>query len=245
MSLWTRGKDAWLKVKVWWSKNWALMRTGPEVRGGVVWGTLAAAAATVVIAGLVMRTGFGYLFDFTFAIVFAGLCIPLIMLGVMLALTILRKLPRVATGIVIGCCVIVMMMWGPVGIPMAIAVGLAEGVLGATIATFVAGGFGQAALRKKILVSLLLAGGIAGIVYFVWLFAHAGSMDRLITWKPPAELMPAKLTVGNPGMRGDYRVREIIYGVGNDIRRPEYGPSVDIKTRTVDASDVLQDFQGW
>src|ERR1700752_2684361 len=163
MSLWTKTKDGWLRGKVWWSKNWTLIGPGPEVRRGVVWGTLAAAAASVVIAGLCLKTGFGYAFDFGFAILFAALCIPLIMLGVMLLLTILRKLPRVVTGIVIGCCVIVMMLWGPpeLGVPLAIAVGLVEGVLGATIATFIARGLGQAALRKKILVSLLFFGGVA------------------------------------------------------------------------------------
>lgn len=245
MALWTRVKDLWLKVKVWWSKNWMLIRPGPEVRRGVVWGTIAAAAVCVVIAGLTMRTGFGYAFDFAFAIVFAALSIPLVMLGVMLLLTILRKLPRVATGIVIGCCVIVMMLWEFVGIPMAIAVGLVEGVLGGTIATFVAGGFGQAALRKKILVSLLFIGGVSGNVYLVWLFAHAGSTDKLIAWKPPTESMPAKLAVENPSANGPYRVQKLFYGVGNDIRRPEYGASVAIKTRTVDASDFFKDFKGW
>ena len=247
MSLWARGKDLWLKVKVWWSKNWMLIRPGPEVRRGVVWGTLAAAAASVVIGGLTMRTGFGYAFDFAFAIVFAALCIPLVMLGVMLVLTILRKLPRAATGIIIGCGVVVMMLWGPtdLAVPMAMMVGLVEGVLGATIATFVAGGLAQGALRKKILVSLLFVGGVSGNVYFVWLFAHAGSMDKLIAWKPPAESMPAKLAVENPGANGTYPVQRLFYGVGNDIRRPEYGASVAIKTRTVDASDFFKDFKGW
>lgn len=245
MSLWERGKDLWLRIKVWWSKNWMLVRPGPEVRRGVVWGTLAAAAVSVVIAGLTMRTGFGYAFDFGFAILFAALCIPLVMLGVMLVLTILRKLPRVATGMVIGCGVTVMMLWGPVGTPMAIVVGLVEGVLGATIATFLAGGFAQSALRKKILVSLLFAGGIAGNVYLVWLFAHAGSIDKLIAWKPPAESMPAKLAVEDPSANGPYRVQKLFYGVGNDVRRPEYGGSVAIKTRTVDGSDFFKDFKGW
>jgi dienelactone hydrolase len=247
MSSWTQTKDVWLKVKVWWSKNWMLIRPGPEVRRGVVWGTLAAAAATVVIAGLCMRTGFGYAFDFAFAVLFAALCIPLIMLGVMLLLTILRKLPRLATGTVMGCCVIVMMLWGPpvLGVPMAIVVGLVEGVLGATIATFVAGGFGESALRKKILVSLLFVGAVVGNVYFVWLFAHAGSMDKLIVWKPPAESMPAKLALENPSANGPYRLQKLFYGVGNDIRRPEYGSRVAIKTRTVDASDFFKDFKGW
>src|ERR1700747_435714 len=137
MSLWARGKDVWLKVKVWWSKNWMLIRPGPEVRRGGGWGTFAAAVGTVVIAGLVLKTGFGYAFDFAFAIVFAALCIPLTALGVVLALTILRELPRWTTGWIIGSGVVVMMLWGPtqLAVPTAIIVGLTEGVLGATIAT--------------------------------------------------------------------------------------------------------------
>lgn len=254
MSLWTRGesawllvKDVWLKVKVWQSKNWMLIRPGPESRPGAVWGTLAAAAATVVIGGLYLRTGFGYVFDFAFATLFAALCIPLTALAVMLLLTILRKLPRLASGLVVGACVVVMMLWGPpeLGVPMAIAIGLTEAVLGATMATFIAGGFGQAALRKKILVSLLFVGGVAGNVYFVWLFAHSGSMEKLITWKPPAESMPAKLAAENPGVNGPYHVQKLFYGVGNDIRRPEYAANVALRTRTVDASDFFKDFKGW
>jgi dienelactone hydrolase len=247
MSLWTRTKDVWLKIKAWWLKNWSLIGPGPEVRRGAVWGTLAAAAAIVVIGGLYIRTGFGYVFDFAFAIVFAALCIPLTALGVVLLLTILRKLPRWATGWIVGSCVVVMMPWGPpvLGIPVAIVAGLTEGVLGATIATFVAGGLWQAALRKKILVSLLFVAAVAGNVYFVWLFAHEGSMEKLIAWKPPAESMPAKLAVNDPSVNGPYHVQKIFYGVGNDIRRPEYGSSVAIKTRTVDASDFFKDFKGW
>src|SRR5215469_378365 len=246
-SAWFQVNDVWLKVRVWWSKNWMLIRPGPELRRGAVWGTLAAAAATVVIGGLYLQTGFGYLFDFAFATLFAALCIPLTALAVMLLLTILRKLPRLASGLVVGACMVVMMLWGPpeLGVPMAIAMGLSAGILGATIATFLAGGFRQTALRKKMLVSFLFVGGVAGNAYFVWLFAHAGSMDKLITWKPPAESMPAKLAAENPTANGPYHVQKLFYGVGNDIRRPEYAASVAIKTRTVDASDFFKDFKGW
>ncbi len=247
MDLRTRAKDVWLQITEWWKRNWVLIRPGPETRRGAVWGTLAAAAACVVIAGLVLKTGFGYAFDFAFAIVFAAISIPLTMLGVMLLLTITRKLPRVATGMVIGSCVVVMMLWGPpeLGILVAIEVGLAEGILGATIATFVEGGLAQAALRKKILVSLLFIAAVSANVYFVWFFAHAGSMEKITAWKPPTESMPAKLTLENPSDKGPYRVQKLFYGVGNDIRRPEYGTSVAIKTRTVDATDFFKDFKGW
>ena len=201
MSRWTRTKGVWLKVKDGWLKNWGLIRPGPEVRRGAVWGTLAAALATVIIAGLVLKTGFGYAFDFAFATLFAALCIPLTALGVVLLLTILRKLPRWTTGWIIGSGVVVMMLWGPtqLAVPTAIIVGLVEGVLGATIATFVAGGFAQAALGKKILVSLLLVASIAGNVYFVWLFAHAGSMDKLIAWKPRTSKDGSAGCAGNIG----------------------------------------------
>jgi dienelactone hydrolase len=246
-SAWFQVKAVWLKVKVWWSKNWMLIRPGPESRRGAVWGTLAAAAATVVIGGLYLQTGFGYVFDFAFATLFAALCIPLTALAVTLLLTILRKLPRLASGLVVGACMVVMMLWGPpeLGVPMAIAVGLTAGILGATIATFIAGGFGQAALRKKILVAFLFVGGVAGNVYFVWLFAHAGSMEKLISWKPPAESMPATLAAENPNASGPYHVQELFYGAGNDIRRPEYAASVALRTRTLDASDFFKDFKGW
>src|SRR2546429_7178101 len=83
MSLWTRAENVWLRIKEWWNRNWILIRPGPEAWRGGVWGALAAATACVVIAGLCLKTGFGYAFDFVFAIFFAALCIPLAMLGVM------------------------------------------------------------------------------------------------------------------------------------------------------------------
>src|SRR6266702_4285256 len=57
--LWSR------KAGDWCAAHWMAIRPGPEARRGAVWGTLAAAAACVIIAGLYLRTGFGYLWDFS------------------------------------------------------------------------------------------------------------------------------------------------------------------------------------
>lgn len=238
--MWREGRD-------WCARQWRQIRPGPETRRGAVWGTLAAAAACVAIAGLYLRSGFGYAFDFAFAIVFAAVLIPLTMLAVALLLTIARRLPRMATGAIVGSCAIVMLAWGPpqLGIPMAIAIGLAEGLLGATIATFAAGHFGAAALSKKIVTVSLFVLAVAFNIAIVWLFVHEGSMEKIVSWRPPAASMPAKLDLANPADNGPYRVDKLFYGVGNDIRRPEYGASVAIKTRTVDASDFFKDFTGW
>ncbi len=240
-------KSRWRRLRDWGARQWAAIRPGREARRGAVWGTLAAAAICVVIGGLYIQTGFGYLFDFAFCILFAALFIPVVALLVMLLLSIARKLPRSATGVIVGSCMIVMSLWGPpqLGIFMAILVGLAAGVLGATIATFFWGNFGQAALSKQIIVSLLFLLALAGNIYFFWLFAYAGSMDKLISWKPPADSMPAKLAAPDPSAPGPFHVLKLFYGVGNDIRRPEYGPGVAIKTHTVDSSDFFKDFNGW
>jgi hypothetical protein len=242
------------RVKAWWrngldwcARQWTQIRPGPEARRGAVWGTLAAAFASVVIAGLYLRSGFGYAFDFTFAIVIAAVAIPLIMLAVALLLTIARRLPRMAAGAIVGSCAIVMMPWGPpqLAVPMAIAIGLAEGILGAAIATFVAGRFGAASRAKKIVTVALCVLALAVNIGLVWLFVHQGSMEKIVAWKPPAASMPAKLYLANPAEVGPYRVNKLFYGAGNDIRRPEYGASVALKTRTVDASDFFKDFTGW
>src|SRR5580658_6807167 len=113
------------------------------------------------------------------------------------------------------------------------------------IATCVAGHFGAAALSNKIVTVSLCVLAVAINVWIVCLFLHAGSMEDSISWKPPAGAMPAKLDAANPADIGPYRVNKLFYGVGNDVRRPEYGASVALKTRTVDASDFFKDFTGW
>jgi dienelactone hydrolase len=246
-SLHSDTRSRWRRLRDWCSRQWAAIRPGREARRGAVWGTHAAAAASVIIGGLYLQTGFGYIFDFAFCILFAAIFIPLVALLVVLLLSVARKLPRYATGVILGSCAMVMALWGPpeLGVVMALGIGLSTGILGATIATFVRGHFRQAALSKKIIVASLFVLAVAGNVFFVWLFAHEGSMEKLISWKPPENSMPAKLAALDPSAPGPFHVLKLFYGVGNDIRRPEYGSSVAIKTRTVDSSDFFKDFAGW
>src|ERR1700676_3009786 len=240
-------RSRWRRLRDLSSRQWATIRPGLEAGRGAVWGTLAAAAVCVIIGGLYLQAGFGYIFDFAFCILFAAVFIPLVALLVVLLLSIARKLPRYATGIIIGSCTIVMALWGPpeLGVVIAIGVGLSTGILGATIATFFWSNFSQAALSKKIIVALLFVLSLASTVHLIWLFAHEGSMEKLIAWKPPAASMPAKLAAPDPSASGPFHVLKLFYGVGNDIRRSEYGSTVAITTRTVDSSDFFKDFEGW
>src|SRR5580692_2774188 len=240
-------KSWWRRLRDWSSQQWVAIRPGLEARRGAVCGTLAAAAVSVIIGGLYLQTGFGYIFDFLFCILFATIFIPLVALLVVLLLSMARKLPRYATGTILGSSTMVMALWGmpELGVVMAIAVGLSTGILGAAIATFFWGNFRQAALSKKVIVALLFGLAVLSTIHLIWLFAHEGSLDKLITWKPAADSMPSKLPAPDPSAQGPFHVLKLFYGVGNDIRRPEYGSSVAIKTRTVDSSDFFQDFRGW
>ena len=242
-----RGKRIWRATKNWCGRQWRAVRPGPEAWRGAVAGCIGAAAATVIVAGLYLRTGFGYVFDFAFATLAASLIIGLIALAAALAMTLLRKMQRLTTALIVGCCIVVGMLWGPweLGWLAAVTIGLAEGVLGATIATMLSREFAHAATSKRMLVKVLCAAALLFNAHLVFLFAHPGNMAKIISWKPPEEGMPAKLAIANPAENGPYRVQKLFYGVGNDIRRQEYGPSVAIKTRTVDASDFMKDFGGW
>ena len=245
--VWAGVTAVWRTVSAWRGRQWAAIRPGRAERRGGIWGTLGAALLCVVMAGLYLRTGFGYAFDFALATVVAAVVIPLIALVVALLMTIIRRLPRMATGVIVGSCFIVMAAWGPpqLGIVMALVLGLAEGFLGATIATFVTGGFSRASLSKKVITVLLCLFAVGLNCGLVWLLMSSGSMEKLVAWRPPAASLPQNLDAPNPSENGSYAVKTLFYGSGTDIRRPEYGSTVAIRTRAVDASDFFKDFKGW
>ena len=242
-----RIKTWWRKSVVWCSDFWSNVRPTPEAHRGAVVGVLVAAAATVLVATYAIETGFGILFDFLFCLGFAAIFIPLTVGIVALLITILRALPRRNTGIILGSCFLVMLIWGPpsLGVPMAASIGLTEGILGAAIATLLFGNLAQAAKSKRVITYVLLVLALASNGFFAWLFLHSGSMEKIIAWKPQESSMPAKLLLANPSEKGPLAVKTLFYGQGTDIRRPEYGGSVAIKTRTVDATEFFKDFDGW
>jgi hypothetical protein len=158
-------KDRWYKVRDWWRRVWGNLRPGPEARKGAVWGVVVAAAGAAVVGGYSLKSGFGPLVDFGFAFVMAALAIPLVAVVFALLLTILRKLPRLASGFIFGACLFIALLWPPpLGIIMALIFGLVEGILGATIATFLIGDFGAAARSKKAVTVVLCFAAFAANV---------------------------------------------------------------------------------
>jgi dienelactone hydrolase len=52
------------------------------------------------------------------------------------------------------------------------------------------------------------------------------------------------LDLPDPGRSGDHAVRTLTYGTGLDLRRPEYGENVDVVSRSVDGSKLIDNWEG-
>jgi hypothetical protein len=238
-------RSRWNQLRDWWRRTWINIRPGPEARKGAAWAVIAAAAWAAVVGGIYLQSGFSRWIDFPFAFAAAVLGIPLVAILVALLLTILRKLPRLATGFIAGGCIFISLAFGPIGPVFAIVVGLIEITLGATVATFLFGDFRQAALSKKIITGVLFAASLGGNIWLYIFLSSEGQMGEILRLQQTASPAPAQLSAPNPANPGPYAVKFLTYGNGTDIRRPEYARSVAIKTATVDASPFFQDFKGW
>lgn len=239
-----RAVNCWRTFAAWFRRLWNEIRPGPEARTGAAWGTIAAAFAGAVIAGRYMQTGFGLWIDFLFCFAAGALLILIAMALVALLLTILRKLPRLVSGVIFGCCLVIAMSFMPVGILLGPIACLSAGLLGATVATLFSAGFRQATRKKKAVTIGLFVLSLAATIGQVVFLGYDGSMEGVMKGQvksPPSDA----LHVSNPGDPGPYKVRVVYYGAkGANPRRPEYN-NPTVATPTVDASRFFKDFKGW
>jgi hypothetical protein len=241
-----RLKDRWGQLRRWWAQAWSTIRPGPEARTGVIWAAQITAAVAALIGGYYLHSGFGLWIDLVFAFAVGALVVSLGALGVALLLTLFRKLPRLATGIVVGTCLFIVIQWPlELGLALGASVLLVEGVLGATIATFLHGHFQAAPRSKRVFTTTLFVAAIAANGAFLYFFVGEGTEKGVLQLQDTTSPSPVPLSAPNPADRGPYKINSLVYGSGTDIRRPEYGNSVAIKTQTVDASLFFKDFKGW
>jgi len=237
------GMRNWRSIGSWWRRTWSERRPGPEARRGAIWAALATVIWAIVVGALNLKLGYGLWANFLFACGIAALGIPVVMLAVGLALTILRKLPRLFAGLLAGVLLFLgALFWFDwLGFWTAGTLLLIECTLGAAIGTFRAAG----GRRKRI---VTIAVGVVALAANVWLFRFLrsdGIDEKLLQIGKTAGTMPPPLAASDPAAAGAFGVKTLFYGSGNDLRRPEYGKSVAIRTTTRDASAFFKDFTGW
>jgi dienelactone hydrolase len=74
---------------------------------------------------------------------------------------------------------------------------------------------------------------VAGLAVVV---AGCSQALKLSTDDSTSVLSHQTIAAPNPGEKGAFAVKTLFYGSGTDTRRPEFGPTVAIKTKTVDVS---------
>ena len=110
-------------------------------------------------------------------------------------------------------------------------------------------GGGLAVLRRRgfMLVankaaSAALLIGIGGLVIAAALVFS--DKDPANPWLADYVLEDRTLDLPNPGLSGDFEVLTLTYGSGEDLRREEYGEQVDIVSRRVDGSKLIDNWDG-
>lgn len=207
-----------------------------------------AALATVIWAALVLalnlHLGLGLFIDFLFVALVLGAGMPLIAVFVVTTLGLLRRLPLALSGFFVASTAFVSLLWfGAPGFIFAVLLLFIECCLGATLATILRGGLQNASRAKRVATWSILMLSVAGNLGLYGLLHNDGVSHDLPEAKDA--ILPMPLTVDDPSRPGPYPVKTLYYGSGDSLRRMEYGPSVAIKTRTVDASAFFEDSDSW
>jgi dienelactone hydrolase len=149
-------------------------------------------------------------------------------------LWVLQKLPKM--GVLCMIAVFAVLLYVPSAIwYWIVALG---GVVGGLVSLALYRGF-----RRPISLALLAAAVLVVVGTAYWLLSPGD--DSYLARPNPDSAPVTPLSLPSPGERGPLAFDYLTYGSGTDLRRPEYGPSVAIRTSTVDASGFLPALGKW
>src|SRR5258708_6360663 len=234
------------KIGDWRRRQWEKLKPRPEERRGLKWALFALAIWAVAVGGSTLHSGFGMGIDLAFAAAIALLGIPLVAIVYALLATILRRVPRMVTGFVVGVVIFISLLWpAQLGLLFGAILVLIEGLLGGSIALLIGGRFREAALGKRILTIFFIVATVAANVFLYLFLTGDGTLGEVMRVQTASTAQPPALDAADPSKPGSFAVKKLFYGSGTDQRRPEYGKSVAITTPTVDASGFFKDWKGW
>jgi len=163
--------------------------------------------------------------------------------GVILAATLVMKIPVPYRYALALFAPFILMYTFPGGAPHSLIAGvvliLLFSLMGGAYAALQRGGFSFP--YQKIAFSVL-ALGVLGVM--AGLYAIFSAKDIANPILEDYVLEDRTLDLPNPGLPGDYEVLTLTYGSGKDLRRPEYGDEVDIVSRRVDGSKLIDNWDG-
>ena len=212
-----------------------------------------AAIGMLVLAGLILAVFFATVVvpDFSFQklpafVVSTGMTL-LLGLGILLAATLIMKLParfRIAAAISLPFFVLWVFPGGETTEAVGgIALLLIAALIGGGLAVIRQDGAPRETRRRAM---TAVAVGIVGVLAGLYaIFSDVGPINPVLDG---FVLDDRTLDLPNPGLPGDFNVVTLTYGSGTDPQRPEYGEDVDVVSRSVDGSKLIENwdgFSGW
>ncbi len=226
----------------------ARFRPGPRAWRGATWGVILAAALLWIVMSA-YAFGPAGLLAFVLGL-FGGLLAAALLGGLVLLIGALLRIPPLHyRWALIGALPLLLLSYM---LAITVAFGVIAVVLGVLVVSTLVGA-GVAALvgvggqrLTRLQRGLALIGLVVGLMGLV-----GGAVLLLIDGFPRTPPINAAaqssgnvipLALPDPSQPGPYRVQTLFYGSGEDRRRPEYGPGVDLRTMPVDGSALLT---GW
>jgi FAD/FMN-containing dehydrogenase len=244
-------KKPWplMKRSFLWVMSWLRrLVPGRRARQGATVGVFVTTALLFGYAGaLILRTGWGIVFDVLMGATIGVVAIALVGLSVSLLLILLSKIPRLWGGLLLGAVAGLTMFLGsspPKVLPFSAGITLVGALIGGAVGVITAAAFKTAPRTKQISVSLVLFFSILAVVGFVVWTGQPGTEEGLVKVEEKYFTSPDTLDAPDPSRPGRYEVRTLTYGSGDD-RRDEFGANAQIKTKTVDGKPFVNKLDGW
>lgn len=236
-------KNIWNWIKSFYSK----IKPGSIAQKGAFKAIAATMLVFWIITSLLVfviepKTYFGLI-----PVVLGPIIAFLVSAGVVLVLRLLKLLPKKFFWYVPGAFFLGTFIFGDgsLSTQFPLLTIVFAGLCGAGLYTLLKGTRGQNILAHKIVASIGVLAGLAGLIWgIVWL-TDTGFEPEVehINAALKAEYRPEHIGLPNPSEPGNYEVEFLTYGSGKDKHRPEFGEEVDIVTDSVDGSRLIDNWK--
>jgi len=234
------------RIKTWFSR----LRIGPRAWAGAAIGALLAGTVATWVE-LDAPIGFGSRADrgleIGVAVIVVALCTAMALLVAWLVRFVPLKVIAAFAGGFAALVLIPLVLGGQVFVPLVLIIGEIiplEMLFGLSLGAILGGELFGASRTVKIGMGMLFAVTLAANVYLVILLSGRGSDSHLVAFQSPPPNRSLS-HAANPGERGHFAVKKLVYGSGDATRRPEFGVAVDLRSEPVDATRLLPFLKGF
>jgi hypothetical protein len=240
------------RIRVWLENVWETIRPGPLAWQGAALGLLVVAVFSILIASYMAFLSPPRIISFLigsaqFMVIAASVGVLLVLLFALLG-----RIPTFYGWALVVAFVLLFVSFfisimgsvSPTGMLIfMLRVIVVASLLGAAVWVLARGGWRKTTNVQRLITLLGLVLGLAGMGAGANWLLNAGpavAPPHNAAAMSAAHVIP--LDMPDPSQTGQYAVRTLLYGTGQDRQRPEYGPSVDLMTSSVDGSPFTN---GW